>query len=296
MNLPPGWYAIAETCGLSMKKPNALRRFGKDLAVWRDLSGAWIAADDQCPHRGAKLSGGTVKDGCIVCPFHGFEFESGGSCRFVPELGGKAPGIKVPTVTLVEKHGLVWYPWRIEPVKNPEIPWFPNLSDDLSYARGAKTWKTHFGRCVENQLDYAHLPFVHRTTIGRGFDPKIAPEMTFTPESLKATFPGGLSGFEFRFPNIWTLYISPVMQEFLVFVPVDDETTLIIVRKYNGLTPLRWFNSIIARVMRPFSNYVLYQDKSVVENQRPKDPRDADHEILVGSDKAIKKFREWLRS
>jgi len=29
-------------------------------------------------------------------------------------------------------------------------------------------WNAHYSRCIENQLDVVHLPFVHYNTIGRG--------------------------------------------------------------------------------------------------------------------------------
>jgi nitrite reductase/ring-hydroxylating ferredoxin subunit len=36
--------------------------------------GAVVALDARCPHRGAPLEEGAVRDGCVVCPWHGSVF------------------------------------------------------------------------------------------------------------------------------------------------------------------------------------------------------------------------------
>lgn len=44
------------------------------LAVF--LKGGKIYAfQDTCPHAGASLSGGTIEDGCITCPWHYWTFK-----------------------------------------------------------------------------------------------------------------------------------------------------------------------------------------------------------------------------
>jgi len=45
----------------------------KLVAVFRE-AGAFFAIDDCCPHMGASLSGGYVKDGIVTCPWHAWRF------------------------------------------------------------------------------------------------------------------------------------------------------------------------------------------------------------------------------
>ena len=46
---------------------------GHDLLVYRN--GAQVTcAPNYCPHRGWPFDGGTVLDGVLTCPYHGYEF------------------------------------------------------------------------------------------------------------------------------------------------------------------------------------------------------------------------------
>ena len=47
---------------------------GRKVAVFR-VGGALHAMDGVCPHRGGPLGEGTVADGVVTCPWHGWRFE-----------------------------------------------------------------------------------------------------------------------------------------------------------------------------------------------------------------------------
>lgn len=54
---------------------------GHDILVCR-TGGSIFAADDSCPHAGARLSAGRLKAGEILCPLHGARFDpASGQCR-----------------------------------------------------------------------------------------------------------------------------------------------------------------------------------------------------------------------
>jgi phenylpropionate dioxygenase-like ring-hydroxylating dioxygenase large terminal subunit len=297
MDLPPGWYAFGSPSELSRRGPIPVRRFGLDLVVWRTGAGEWVVQADRCPHRSARLSLGRVDGETIRCPFHGFRFDGRGSCTYVPEIDRDAPGLRVETFPAIERHGFVWMAWR-----NPaqaEPPWFPELdSPRFTFAERKHVWDTHFSRCVENQLDYAHLPFVHANSIGRGFDPNRTVGWELTEQALKAVLEAGnpdAGFFEFRFPNIWRLAISPRLVQVLFFVPVDDGQTAIYERSYHGFTRLPIVRNIVAALSTMLNRYILSQDHRVVIGQRPRNVRDADEERLFPGDKAIAAFRTWLR-
>ncbi len=49
------------------------------------VNGKTTAMDNVCPHRGASLSEGTIEDGKLVCPWHGWTFHlSDGSAEGMP--------------------------------------------------------------------------------------------------------------------------------------------------------------------------------------------------------------------
>ena len=53
---------------------------GKTVSVGDKLiavffaGGQYLAIDDTCPHMGASLSGGSVEDGVVTCPWHAWRF------------------------------------------------------------------------------------------------------------------------------------------------------------------------------------------------------------------------------
>ena len=64
-----GWYVIDAARQIS-DTPRCYHIDGRALVVWRDGDTPMVAPD-ACPHMGASLSGGVVRDGKIVCPWHG---------------------------------------------------------------------------------------------------------------------------------------------------------------------------------------------------------------------------------
>jgi isorenieratene synthase len=56
---------------------------GRPLVVWRDGS-ALRAGPDTCPHLGASLSTGCVRDGRIVCPWHGLALGTESHAAWAP--------------------------------------------------------------------------------------------------------------------------------------------------------------------------------------------------------------------
>jgi phenylpropionate dioxygenase-like ring-hydroxylating dioxygenase large terminal subunit len=139
------------------------------IVVWRDPSGTPHAGSDQCPHRGTALSLGTVDElGCLVCPYHGWAYDSSGGCTTIPQL---PPGSRIPerariaTYRCEERYGLVWVALE-EP--ESDIPSFPEW-DDPAYrhvACEAYTWQCGAGRMVENFTDFGHLGYLHDGLLG----------------------------------------------------------------------------------------------------------------------------------
>jgi nitrite reductase (NADH) small subunit/3-phenylpropionate/trans-cinnamate dioxygenase ferredoxin subunit len=59
---------------------------GRRFAVY-NLDGQFYAIDDTCPHRGGPLGAGTLEDGRVFCPLHGWSFDlKTGACHSNPEM------------------------------------------------------------------------------------------------------------------------------------------------------------------------------------------------------------------
>ena len=52
----------------------AVQVAGRSIALF-NVEGTLHAIDNDCTHDGAPLSEGTVDDGCVVCPWHGAQFD-----------------------------------------------------------------------------------------------------------------------------------------------------------------------------------------------------------------------------
>lgn len=83
---------------------------GEERVVWRDDKGAIHVWEDRCPHRGMRMSFGFVRGDHIACLYHGWRYDTGGQCRYIPAHPGLdvPQTIKVPTFAATERAGIVW--------------------------------------------------------------------------------------------------------------------------------------------------------------------------------------------
>jgi phenylpropionate dioxygenase-like ring-hydroxylating dioxygenase large terminal subunit len=161
------WYPVS-WAGEVRAAPVAVTLLGTSLVVWRDR-GAVLAALDRCPHRGTALSLGEVDhEGCLVCPYHGWQYDRTGACVRMPQLAAGAPipsRARLSMVRCEERHGLVWICLgaAVEP-----IPEFPEFDDERYRHVECPTyrWATSPGRMVENFTDFGHLGYLHDGLLG----------------------------------------------------------------------------------------------------------------------------------
>ena len=291
MYIPNQWYAILETDELKTDQPSSFRRLGVDLVGWRDSEGAPVVMEDRWAHRQVKLSLGKIQDNCIECPFHGFRYDSEGACRLIPANGknGPVPRIfQVKTYPVREEHGFIWL-WNGEArPEYPPVPFFDELNA-FTYATLRKPWPVDHSRAIENQLDVAHLPFVHATTIGRGGRTLVDGPFSklegnalyvwtrteldvgqVAPKPAQLHQPESPWGLCFKFPNIWTLRISEQLRIMVAFAPVDDENTMMYVRFYHNLVKNPLARRFIAKAGALGNNRILKQDERVVFTHQPR--------------------------
>lgn len=290
------WYIVLDADELG-SRPVGVRRHGRPMVFWR-AGGRVHAAVDQCPHRWAQLSLGTVEDGCITCPFHGFRFDGEGDCTRMPPDGTGAPSRKMTLRTWEarEAHGFVWIWWGERRESYPEIPWFDELEQPgwrWKWSRIAETWDTHWTRVAENQLDFTHLPFVHRTSIGRGLDPELEVTVEAEGDRLTTWASNQATRLELIAPNLWRNRLGEKVNIVMVFVAMDDEHTHTYVRFYQRIVPWPLLGDLVCWLSRWPNAFILGQDRRVVTSQKPKPARLRNGEQLVKSDAPIIWFRRW---
>lgn len=307
------WYAILPSKTVGSKKIVGVKRLNMELALFRNEKGEIGCVKDQCSHRGAALSKGKVKEDCIQCPFHGLEFDKEGQCTFIP-ANGKAYSADMSRYNVThypvrESNGIIylWY-GDVEKVAD-ELPFFnKDVDDSYVYSEIEDHWNSHYSRCIENQLDVVHLPFVHHNTIGRGNKTLVnGPNLQFLngtlitsannevdigqkPKSpaecvIKPTY------LKFLFPNIWLNHISEKIKVIIYFAPVDDENTVLYIRFYCRFTGFKLIDGFIAFLGKYANKIIERQDKRVVITQRPKSTSYRSAEKLLSGDGPIIQYR-----
>ena len=294
------WYVVLEGRELG-RKPIKMRRFGLDLVVWRDEQGAPQCVLDRCRHRGASLSLGRVREGHIECPFHGFRWDGEGGCVKVPCNGPerqRPAHLATRAFAMCEANDYVWMWWGEPQAAYPDPPWFEIL-DTANYAWAPMPVDCDVGyaRGIENQLDWTHLPFVHETSIGRGFPEQVTVRSEVEGDILRTWIeddPNGLV-LTLNFPNIW---MNPFGKDrvigFAAFTPVDDTNSRLYFRTYTRRKSFPGFARLAARLTNFANRFILAQDLRVIHSQPPECTAHNRDEKLVQADLPIAQFRKEI--
>jgi phenylpropionate dioxygenase-like ring-hydroxylating dioxygenase large terminal subunit len=254
----------------------------------------------------------------VQCPFHGLEYDSSGRVTVIPADGKNTPvpdRFQVLSYPTYEEHSFIWIWWGEKPPRKLQPPrFFTDIDDSLSYGRTYDQWNAHYSRVIENQLDAAHLPFVHYNTIGRGNrtivdgpllhwldgdmfyvfvhnrvddgTPPLKPEQMPTPDPVKDF------KLEFIFPNLWQNYIGEKVRIMVAFVPVDQENTILYLRFYQKFMRVPVLRELITRLSTPLNLIITHQDRRVVVTQQPKASGLQIGEQLFQADRPIVEYRK----
>ncbi len=115
--VPPGWVDACALVEIAENRAKVVRCTGERVAIFR-YDGKLSAVSSVCQHQNGPLGEGRVIDGCITCPWHGYQYR--------PETGASpAPfAEKVPTFEVAVRDGRVWLNprpkaagTRVEPAK-----------------------------------------------------------------------------------------------------------------------------------------------------------------------------------
>ena len=73
------WVKIAQTDDLSDGEGKTIDCRGNEIALFND-GGRFKAVENTCPHAGGPLGEGTLQEGCVVCPWHQWNFNLETGC------------------------------------------------------------------------------------------------------------------------------------------------------------------------------------------------------------------------
>lgn len=161
------WHPVALSSEVA-DKPRGVTLLDVPVVLYRTGDGIH-AARDSCPHRNARLSLGTVKAGRLTCGFHGFEYDSDGTCTRIPALSPELPIPKKLCLTRFlcqERYGFIWV--CLSDAPRAGLPEWPQVEDGSGTVAMVPpgVWNASAARHIENFSDLCHVPWVHTTTFG----------------------------------------------------------------------------------------------------------------------------------
>jgi len=160
------WY-VACTADEVAGSPLGRTICGSRMVLFRSEGGAVAALEDFCPHRGAPLSLGSVRDdGRIVCGYHGLVMGGDGRCVSMP---GQRVRPTIRAYPAIERHGFVWV-WpgeksAADPALLHPLPWAE--SAQWAYSGGLYHVNCDYRLMIDNLMDLTHETYVHATSIGQ---------------------------------------------------------------------------------------------------------------------------------
>jgi phenylpropionate dioxygenase-like ring-hydroxylating dioxygenase large terminal subunit len=157
------WYVIGEKNEFYSNKLYKKTIWNKDYVVWKNDKN-YFALDNHCSHRGASLANGRLIGENILCPYHGYEFNSTGILCKVPGLNftnSKCQNIK--TYQIKEQNGWVYLNINAT-IEEPDIPIYeePEAKNINCTANFLNLPFQAYARIIsENSLDVMHIAYVH---------------------------------------------------------------------------------------------------------------------------------------
>jgi len=328
------WYPIIRSEDLAMDTPEKVMVLGVNLVVFRDEDGEARVLSDTCVHRGGSLGGAwsagpnvpRIVNGCVVCPYHGWEFGGDGECRNIPSIGyGKKPPAraKIDAYPVQEKYGIVFAFLGDLPEEER-----PPLLDVEEY--GQEGWRAnqvlvlevdyYYERSIENALDPAHNEFVHPT---HGFTAMNRETYSVREYDTEEHAQGWGMWFMHRFnapplkqedwgdtrteqgdlwagggtygPNVVVTHINPQpdkgFRQYFFEQPVDENhTRIFFLNMRNFMTDPKHDGPIHAR-----NKEIAKQDIDILNVLYPaQTPISNTKEVLMPADKAVVAYRDWL--
>jgi phenylpropionate dioxygenase-like ring-hydroxylating dioxygenase large terminal subunit len=302
------WYALAFRHEIT-DQPVRVKALGQELVMYRDSKGVVHCLSDLCVHRGGAMSGGWIKDDCLVCPYHGWEYGGDGACTKIPANKENSPipkKARVDSYPTVERYAWVWvFLGDLPEAERPPIPELPGFDDPkLRLTTGEFEWDANFERVLENSMDIAHAPFVHSGSFGNKDKPEVE-DYTVTGDeyrgeatvTLEPPMPKGIWRYLYKkdrpgvrtttgyfMANVTKLVVRLPLGELVIYnanVPVDEHHTITKWASLRNFFTGKWADkNSIERTYK-----IFWEDKPTVEGQRPELlPVDLTAELHVKSD------------
>ena len=315
------WHPVALATAVGTA-PLAVQLMGEDLVLWRDAGGALQAWADRCPHRGARLSLGCVRDGQLECPYHGWRFAASGQVMLVPALPDFVPPAshRASTFDCQERYGMVWVRLASSGEAAPPVFAAETQAGLRKVNCGPYDVASSAPRIVENFLDMAHFGFVHEHWLGDrahtavpAYDVRSTPTgfiasncMAWQPRSSVHAQGGAMVEYTYEVNGPYTAVLTKLPDPATVALAEFQEAIALFVCPLTPESSRVWFRMAMNDFestdasFQAFQHTIFTQDQPVLESQRPKRLPISDHapvhELHSAADRGAAAYRRHLRA
>ncbi|CAN8320702.1 unnamed protein product [Cochlearia groenlandica] len=301
------WYPVAFTADLKNDTMVPIDCFEQPWVIFRGEDGKPGCVRNTCAHRACPLDLGSVKEGRIQCPYHGWEYSTDGKCTKMPST--KLLNVKIKSIPCLEQEGMIWV-WPGDDAPSTTLPYLQPPSGFVIHAELVMELPVEHGLLLDNLLDLAHAPFTHTSTFAKGWN---------VPSLVKFLTPSsGLEGYwdpypidmEFKPPCIVlsTIGISKPgklegkstkqcathLHQLHVCLPSSRNKTRLLYRMSLDFAPILKNLPFMEHLWRHFAEQVLNEDLRLVLGQQERMLNGANiWNLPVAYDKLGVRYRLW---
>ncbi|KAL0432212.1 UNVERIFIED_CONTAM: Chlorophyllide a oxygenase, chloroplastic [Sesamum latifolium] len=304
------WYPVAFSSDLKDDTMVPIDCFEEPWVLFRGKDGKPGCVQNTCAHRACPLHLGSVNEGRIQCPYHGWEYSTNGKCEKMPST--RLVNAKIKALPCFEQEGMIW----IWPGDDPPTAKLPSLLPPPGFQIHAEIvmeLPVEHGLLLDNLLDLAHAPFTHTSTFAKGWS---------VPSLVKFLTPAtGLQGYwdpypidmEFRPPCMvlstigiskpgklegqTTRECSTHLHQLHVCLPSSRQKTRLLYRMSLDFAPILKHIPFMQYLWRHFAEKVLNEDLRLVVGQQERMLNGANvWNLPVSYDKLGVRYRLWRDS
>lgn len=315
---PSSWYCVALSSELPPGTVLGRVLAGRELVLFRTASGALGAMDAHCPHLGAHLAhGGRVEGECIRCPFHGFSFDTRGTCVKTGYDTRPPPKAVARTWPVREMHGavLIWFDAEGLP-PSWELP-DVDSSGWTALRHRTLRFRGHVQEIAENSVDLGHFSYVHgfqnvrqtRELVTEGpylslsYSTTQHPKVLGAPKAVVTEFDIHQHGLGYARVEVSLPDLGLRSRQFILARPLnEDEVEMILgvsVREVESsarvhplmmLAPRKWLTEVLAETNIRELEQAVQQDVPLWSHKKF-----IQLPALAQGDGPIGAYRQWVR-
>ncbi|KAL0369258.1 UNVERIFIED_CONTAM: Chlorophyllide a oxygenase, chloroplastic [Sesamum calycinum] len=273
------WYPVAFSSDMKEDTMVPIECFEEPWVLFRGKDGKPGCVQNTCAHRACPLHLGSVNEGRIQCPYHGWEYSTNGKCEKMPST--RLVNVKIKALPCFEQEGMIW----IWPGDDPPTAKLPSLLPPPGFQIHTEIvmeLPVEHGLLLDNLLDVAHAPFTHTSTFAKGgvFPVKfLAPDtdlqgywdpypidMEFRPpcmvlSNIGISKPGKIEGQTTR-------ECSKHVHQLHVCLPSSRQKTRLLYRMSLDFAPILKHIPFMQYLWRHFAERVLNEDLGVIVGQQ----------------------------